>query len=152
MIRFISIFLSVSLIVFLAVPIFASDIDGGYFFIADCSIGDGVKFYVPSSFIGDLTTDSSGDVFNLSNSTIYLFCPDYPDYSIRASRFSNFVFSYGSGYNPTTYDLNVSNIVDSNFSFLHDTAFHLDIQPILISIFSVIFLFGFIGFFLFRRS
>lgn len=103
------------ILVFLTVPAMGADLQGGYYFVADSSLGSGLKFYVPSDFAnGSLTYDSSGYLFNLTASSVYLYCPDYPDYSIYAPRFSGFQYRSGIGSGYTYLDLNATNITDTN--------------------------------------
>lgn len=86
--------LSVALFV---LPVAASSLSGGYYLTADSALGVHT-FYVPSEFAsGSLTYDSSGNLFNLTDSSIYLYCPDYPGYSIYAPRFSGFQYRRDSG-------------------------------------------------------
>lgn len=97
----------------MSIPVLAADLQGGYYFVADCALGTGIKFYVPADFAnGSLTYDDSGYLFNLTSSSIYLYCPDYPDYTIYAARFSGFQYRPGSGYSYA--DLNVTNITETN--------------------------------------
>ena len=103
------------IMVTMALPALAADLQGGYYFVADSSLGSGLKFYVPSDFAnGSLTYDSSGYLFNLTASSVYLYCPDYPDYSIYAPRFSGFQYRSGTGSGYTYLDLNATNITDTN--------------------------------------
>lgn len=100
-------------LVTLTVPVMAADLQGGYYFVADSALGTGVKFYVPSDFAnGSLTYDSSGCLFNLTASSIYLYCPDHPEYTIYAPRFSVFQYRAGPGYNYA--DLNITNVTETN--------------------------------------
>ena len=99
----------------LTVPALAADLQGGYYFVADSALGTGLKFYVPAEYAtGSLTYDSSGYLFNLTGSSIYLYCPDYPDYTIYAPRFSVFQYRSGSGSGYTYVDLNAANVTDTN--------------------------------------
>lgn len=96
-----------------AAPALAADLDGGYYFVADSSLGSGLKFYIPSDYAeGSLTYNDSGYLFNLTSSSIYLYCPDHPNYTIYASRFSPFQYRIGSGFDYAA--LNLRNISDTN--------------------------------------
>lgn len=112
--KFLCILACLSFIFSLSFPVMAADLDGGYYFVADSALGSGKKFYIPADFSdGSLTYNDSGYLFNLTSSTIYLYCPDYPDYTITASRFSTFQYRQGtSGYQYT--DLQLRNISDTN--------------------------------------
>lgn len=93
---------------------------GGYYFVCDCALGYDLMFYVPNEWAHDaLTFDGSGEVVNLSTSTCYLYCPDYPDYTFSASRFGTFSYR-ASNYNTT--DLEITNISDTNISFFEEAA------------------------------
>ena len=105
--------------VLLAVPVLGADLAGGYYVTGDSAIGSGLTFYVPADFAqGSLTYDSSGNLFNLTNSSIYLYCPDYPDYTIYAPRFSVFQYRQSSGAGYQYQDLNLRSITDSNVEIL----------------------------------
>lgn len=128
------------LLCLLAVPVLAAgELAGGYYFVADSALGNGLRFYVPAEFAsGSLTYDSSGYLFNLTTSSIYLYCPDYPDYTIYAPRFSGFQYrtSNSSGY--TNVDLKVANVTDTNVELLQDDPVLLpDLQVLLIMLFVV---------------
>lgn len=111
--RVLSVLVVVLILATLTVPAMAADLQGGYYFVADCALGAGMKFFVPADFAnGSLTYDSSGYLFNLTASSIYLYCPDYPEYTIYASRFSGFQYRAGSGY--SYEDLNVTNVTETN--------------------------------------
>lgn len=101
----------------LVLPALGAELAGGYYFVADSALGSGLTFYVPSGYAAEsFTYDESGYLFNLTSSTIYLYCPDYPDYTISASRFSGFTYRAGSGY--TSTDLNLTNVTDTNIQIL----------------------------------
>lgn len=105
----------------LILPVSAAELQGGYVFTCDCALGSGVTFYVPTTYAaGSLTYDSSGNLFNLTSSTIYLYSPDYPSYTFTASRFSTFTYRT-SGYD--TQDLNIRNVQTQNVEiFTEDPA------------------------------
>ena len=125
---------------FLAVPALAAgELAGGYYFVADCALGNDVRFYIPADYAsGSLTYDSSGHLFNLTASSIYLYCPDYPDYTIYAPRFSGFQYRPSSGSGYTYVDLNAANITDTNVELLQDDPVLLpDLRVLLIMLFVV---------------
>lgn len=98
-----------------AVPVLAADLQGGYYVTGDCALGKNMTFYVPSDYAaGSLTYDSSGNLFNLTSNSIYLYCPDYPEYSIYAARFSGFQYRAGTGAGYSYLDLNLRNITAGN--------------------------------------
>lgn len=69
-------------------------------FTADCDLGSDLEFIVPVGVQeGSLLITESGDIVNMSNSTIYLYCPAYPDYTFSLSRFSGVTYRSDSGYN-----------------------------------------------------
>lgn len=112
--RLVSVLVCLLVVLACAGPVMAADLQGGYFFECDCALGSGVRFYIPADYsTGSLTYDSSGYLFNLTSSSVYLYSPDYPGYTIYAPRLSGFQYRSGSGgydYTP----LNVRNISDTN--------------------------------------
>lgn len=117
---------------------------GGYYFVCDCALGYDLKFYVPLEWAHDVFTfDSSGEPVNLSNSTCYAYCPNYPDYTFSCSRFGTFTYR-ASNYSTT--DLNITDISETNITFLEDETPRLSDYQVLILIAAMIFLFGAVGF------
>ena len=117
-------FLSVLLLVpvLLVVPALGAELAGGYYITGDSKLGNDLTFYVPSDYAaGSLTYDSSGNLFNLTSSSVYLYCPTYPDYTIYAPRFSGFQYRTDSGYGSTYVDLNLSDVSDTNVEILEDS-------------------------------
>lgn len=56
--------------------------------VGDCSLGQDLRFEVPSNYeTGDLI-DKDGYLFNCTSSTITIYCEEYPDYSFRLPGFS----------------------------------------------------------------
>ena len=99
----------------------STGISGGYYFVCDCALGTGVKFWIPADFAVDALALDDNGIVNMTNSTVYLM-PDpdsgLSDYTIYASRFGHFQ------YRRTNYDyqdLRVRNITDTNITFLDDT-------------------------------
>lgn len=127
---------------------------GGYYFVADCALGQGVKFWVPADFsAGSITLDASGGLVNMTNSTIYLM-PDDSSlnsvYTIQAPRFSSFLYRRdASGY--TWSDLNISNISDTNISWLDDTVQAVPLPSYFVLIASILVI-GFLALFAFKRG
>lgn len=120
-----------------------SGLAGGYYFVCDCVLGYDMKFYVPLEWAHDVfTLDGSGAPVNLSTSTCYAYCPDYPDYTFSASRFGNFTYR-ASNYN--TSDLQITKISETNISFLEDEAKRLSDSEVLFAIACMIMLFGGVG-------
>lgn len=102
---------------FLVMPVLGAELAGGYYIVGDSAIGNGLTFYIPSDYAaGCLTYDSSGCLFNLTSSSIYLYCVEHPDYVIYAKRFSGFQYSTGGNY--TYVDLNLRNVTDTNVEIL----------------------------------
>lgn len=128
-----------------AVPILyaSGGIVGGYYFVCDCALGDGVKFWVPADFaVGSITLDSSGALVNMTNSTIYLMPDDSrlnSNYTIQAPRFSSFLYRRdASGYSWS--DLAISNITDTNISWLDDTPHALPLPSYMVIVICVLIL------------
>lgn len=127
---------------------------GGYYFVADCALGQGVKFWVPADFAqGSITMASSGSLVNMTNSTIYLMPDDSTlnsSYTIQAPRFSSFQYRRdASGY--VWSDLNISNISDTNISWLDDTPQAVPQSSYFVLIASILVI-GFLALFAFKRG
>lgn len=127
---------------------------GGYYFVADCALGQGVKFWVPADFAqGSITMDSSGSLVNMTNSTIYLMPDDSTlnsSYTIQAPRFSSFQYRRdASGYGWS--DLDISNISNTNISWLDDTPQAVPISRYFVLIASILVI-GFLFLFVFKRG
>lgn len=117
-------FLSVLLLVpaLLVVPALGAELAGGYYITGDSALGNDLTFYVPADYAsGSLTYDSSGNLFNLTSSNVYLYCPDFPDYTIYAPRFSVFQYRTDGGYGSTYVDLNLSDVSHTNVEILEDS-------------------------------
>lgn len=112
-------FLSLLVPVLLAVPALGAELAGGYYITADSALGEGLTFYVPSDYAtGSLTYDENGYLFNLSGSSVYLYCPDYPDYTIYASRFSGFQYRTDVNYGSSYVALKLTNVTDTNVDIM----------------------------------
>lgn len=127
---------------------------GGYYFVADCALGQGVKFWVPADFSeGSITLDASGGLVNMTNSTIYLMPDDSTlnsSYTIQAPRFSSFLYRRdASGY--VWSDLDISNISDTNISWLDDTPQAVPQSSYFVLIASILII-GFLALFAFKRG
>lgn len=109
--------LCISLLLVLVVftlPVLAAELAGGYYIVGDSALGKGLTFYVPSTYaVGSFTFDSSGNLFNLTSSTIYIYCAQNPGVTIYARRFEPFIYNTENGYN-TYVDLKLTNITDTN--------------------------------------
>lgn len=149
---FVIFFSFVLVLVLIVVPVLGAELAGGYFVTGDSAMGNGLTFYVPSDYAqGSLTYDSSGNLFNLTSSSIYLYCPDYPDYTIYAPRFSGFQYRQSSGSGYTYQDLNLRSITDTNVEILDDSpALALGSDKILVMILAVCII-GVAAFVLLRR-
>lgn len=114
--------LCILVLVLLVLPVLGAELAGGYYVTGDSAMGNDLTFYIPSNYAaGSLTYDSSGNLFNLTSSSIYLYCPDYPDYTIYAPRFSGFQYRTDSSYGSTYVDLKLRNISAGNVEILEDS-------------------------------
>ncbi len=131
----------------------AAELQGGYYITGDSAMGSGLTFYVPADFAeGSLTYDSSGYLFNLTSSSVYLYCPSYPGYTIYAPRFSGFQYraASGSGYNYE--DLNLRNVTDTNVQiYTEDPGFRLPDDQLLTLLVAAALFFGLAYFIMPRR-
>lgn len=99
-------------------PLQASYLQGGFYFDCSTSLG-ALRLYVPSEWASDrLALTSGGAPFNLSTSTLYLYCPDRPDLEFFARRFSE--ISYRDR-NEHDRPLSVTSISSSNIDFMSDS-------------------------------
>lgn len=113
-------------LVLVTVPALGAELSGGYYLIGDSALGNDRTFYVPSDYAaGSLTYDSSGNLFNLTANSIYLYCPDYPDYTIYAPRFSEFQYRSGTGSSYNYVDLNLHDITEGNVEVFEKDPFPL---------------------------
>ena len=105
----------------ISAPVLAADLQGGYYMVADSALGNDLKFYIPAEYATDcITFDENGYAFNVTGSSIYLYCPDYPGYTIYAARMSNFQYRRdSSGYQYE--DLNLRNVSETNIVFLEES-------------------------------
>lgn len=99
-----------------------------------------MKFYVPLEWASDVfALSGTGSPVNMSTSTCYAFCPDYPDYTFQCNRFSEFTYR-ANNYNSA--NLNISKIGDTNITFLENEGKRLPDSDILILIAGISLLFG----------
>lgn len=116
---------------------------GGYYFVCDCALGSNLKFYVPLEWAHDVfTLNGSGALVNLSNTTCYAYCPDYPDYTFSCSRFGTFTYR-ATNYNSS--DLMITDISETNIEFLEDETQVPSDSDMLLLIAALIFVFGACG-------
>lgn len=84
-------------------PSAGTEFDGLAYLDINCTLGS-IRLYLPYGVDLAGVQLRDGMLYNTTNSTIYLYCPDYPDYSFSASRFQNVTYrTSGSAYN--SYDL-----------------------------------------------
>lgn len=113
-------------------------LSGGYYFVCSCALGDDVKFYIPLEWAHDaFSLDDSGAPVNMSSNTCYAYCPQFPDYTFSCSRFNTFTYR-ADGY--STSDLNISDISDTNISFMADESYRLSDSDLLFVIACLLFL------------
>lgn len=126
----------------------SGDLAGGYYFVCDCTFGSGIKFYVPVEWAHNVfTADDDGDLVNLSTSTCYAYCPEFPSYTFSCSRFGTFIYRTGSS--STSFDLAITGVTDSNMTFLDDNTVTFSTQHLLMLIASLVVIL--IGVFLIKR-
>lgn len=120
-----------------ALAIADGEFAGGYYFVCDCTFGNDIKFYIPVEWAHDVfTVDSSGALVNLSNSTCYAYCPDYPNYTFYCSRFGTFVYRISGS---SVYDLAITEITDSNMSLFDSNSIYLSGTDLLLFVAGLIF-------------
>lgn len=84
-----------------------------------CNLGD-LRLYLPHGVELAAMQVRDGLLYNVSNSTIYLYCPDYPGYTFSSSRFSPVMYR-ADGYSSYT----LSDVVISASSDTWKTHFHM---------------------------
>lgn len=75
-----------------------------------------IHLYVPVGVSGDCLRLSSGSLLNMSNSSVYLYCPEFPNYSFWANRFQGVQYRQSSSYSDT-YSLTGVSLVSGSRSF-----------------------------------
>lgn len=98
-----------------AAPPSGSEFQDLAYYDISSNLGD-LRLYLPYGM--DLNSlQLSGDkLYNVTNSTIYLYCPQFPDATFQASRFQNVTYRlYGN--NMQTSDLTGIRIVEENVTF-----------------------------------
>lgn len=95
-----------------AAPATGTEFEDLSFLDVSCNLGD-IRLYLPYGV--ELPSIQLRDslLYNTTNSTIYLYCPEYPDYTFSASRFQNVTYRT-SGSNYSTVDLTGVSITDSS--------------------------------------
>lgn len=110
---------------------------GGYWFVCDCALGSDLKFYVPADWAFDMfALDNSGAPVNMSNTTVYAYCDQFPDYTFSCSRFGKFTYRTSNNYNSA--DLNITEISDTNIDFLENNGLRLSDYDLRIMVCSLI--------------
>lgn len=83
-----------------------------------CNLGD-LRLYLPHGVELSVMQVRDGLLYNVSNTTVYLYCPDYPDYTFSASRFSPVMYR-ADGYNSFTLsEVVISDSVDTSQVHYH---------------------------------
>lgn len=72
-----------------------SDLSGLAFLDISCNLGK-LRLYLPYGTDLSAVTVSDSRIYNLTASTLYLYCPDYPGYTFQASRFNTLQYRTGS--------------------------------------------------------
>lgn len=80
-----------------------SDLAGLAYIDVSCNLGD-LRFYFPYGVDLSAVTVSDSRLYNLTSGTLYLYCPDYPDYTFYAARFGSLQYrtSNNSSYTELT--------------------------------------------------
>ena len=89
-----------------AVPDSGTDFTGLAYFDVKSNLGS-IRLYLPQGVGADAVQLRDGMLYNVTNSTLYFYCREYPSYTFSASRFQN--VSYRAS-NYDTQDLTVSEI------------------------------------------
>lgn len=77
--------------------------------IGDCSLGQDLRFEIPSNYEQGSLILKDGYLFNSTSSTITIYCDRFPDYSFRLNAMSGLEYrqASGTGYSYTSLPLSV---------------------------------------------
>lgn len=84
----------------------SDDLSGLTYYDISCSLGD-IRLYLPVGLDQDSFQVIDGQLINVTNSTIYPYCPEYPDYTWSASRWSPVTYRTNTSYGTTVELVNV---------------------------------------------
>ena len=76
--------------------------------IGDCSLGQDLRFEIPSNYEQGSLVIKDGNLFNSTSSTITIYCEQFPDYSFRLNAWSGLEYRQSSGAGYTYVDLPLS--------------------------------------------
>lgn len=102
-------------------------------YYVDSNLGK-IHLYVPVGVAGDCLRLSSGKLVNMTNSSIYLYCPEFSNYSFWANRFQGVQYRESTSY-ADTYFLSGVSLVSGSRSF--DDVFPYVLLLILLFLFVV---------------
>lgn len=90
----------------------SADLEGLVYYDVNSSLGE-IRLYLPQGMDKNTLQLVDGQLVNTTNSTVYPFCPDFPDYTFSASRWSSVQYRT-SGTNYTNFDLTGVSIQDTH--------------------------------------
>lgn len=90
-------------------------VSGLAYFYINSNLGQ-IHLYVPVGVAGDCLRLSSDKLVNMTNSSIYLYCPEFPNYSFWANRFQGVQYRESTSY-ADTYSLSGVSLVSGSRSF-----------------------------------
>lgn len=101
--------------------------DGGHYatWTVSCQLGD-VHLTLPEGYSSDSLAFSGGRLINMTDSTLYLYCSEFPSYVFSANRFGPVSYREANGAGYQTVELIVSDA-----SVLHED-FFVVLFPLLI--------------------
>lgn len=73
--------------------------------IGDCSLGQDLRFEIPSNYEQGSLIVKDGVLFNSTSSTITIYCESFPDYSFRLSAWDGLQYRTSSGSSYSYVDL-----------------------------------------------
>ena len=135
-----------------ALLIVGGDSDAGCWFFASAAFtgGRSVRWYFDKSYSsGSLILDNSGYLWNNTQNTVYLYSPDYPDYTVYAPRFGYFQYRIN---NKSWADASIAPDASVSSSLvLSDSQYRTsDASPVIVFLLSALTLFGLVA--LLRRA
>ena len=77
--------------------------------VGDCSLGQDLRFEIPSNYEQGSLIIKDGVLFNATSSAITIYCDNFPDYSFRLNAWSGLEYrqATGAGYSYAALPLSV---------------------------------------------
>lgn len=91
----------------------SEDLSDLTYYDISCSLGE-IRIYLPDGYDSSTLQLVNGQLINTANATVYPYCPDHPEYTFQASRWSSLAYRpSASGYTWTDLvDVEILDVVD----------------------------------------